>query len=370
MKKLLSSPLSRRKSSTSTNPHNTTSGTCAKTFGATLSSLAYQQEQQEQDHCPSSLTSSSSTASHPVTITTSTPSMTVSQMETRFLSAPTMQSSMFQSMDIPSSSDTNISTTLSPNLSFDASSLSPSPPITLSSYHIPSGVRRMKQPGIPFIISRLCNYIESNSGLTLEGLFRVSGNVKLVEKLKNSFDTFGDAPLETIGDVPSAAALIKLFLRELPEPVIPTTAHRSFLSVLQGNNNSSSSSHDCHHFHPSSHYSHCNHMFLILFSILACVTHETIFRHGCYPRNFFTASFILFILHKKGSSYHTSWKFSLTTEGNASAHRSAFSVSIFYARVLSSEKNSLSLSLLLFNADLTTSTMLDTKSYYYTPVPF
>lgn len=93
----------------------------------------------------------------------------------------------------------------------------------------------MKQPGIPFIISRLCNYIESNSGLTLEGLFRVSGNVKLVEKLKNSFDKFGDAPLETIGDVPSAAALVKLFLRELPEPVIPTSVHRSFLSVLQGN---------------------------------------------------------------------------------------------------------------------------------------
>lgn len=210
MKKLLSSPLSRRKSSTSNPP---TIGSSAKTFGATLSSLAYQQ----QDHCPPTLSSS-------------TTSMTGSQTETRFLSASSFQHSTSLSMDVPKSDPCIAS--LSTNASFDVSSLSPSPPMTSS--HILSGTRFKKQPGIPYIISRLCNFIESNSGLTLEGLFRVSGNVKLVERLKNSFDTFGDAPLEAVGDVPSAAALVKLFLRELPEPVIPTTAHRSFLDVMQG----------------------------------------------------------------------------------------------------------------------------------------
>lgn len=221
MKKLLSSPLSRRKSSTSnpqTNPENS-----AKTFGATLSSLAFQQ--QEQQPCPSSL--------HP---STTTPSMTVSQTETRLISCSSIQAPNFLSMDTIPTRDYTVST-LSPNVSFDASSLSPSPPITSSLPYFSNNTRLMKQPGIPFIISRLCNFIESNSGLTLEGLFRVSGNVKLVEKLKNSFDTFGDAPLEAMGDVPSAAALIKLFLRELPEPVIPTNVHRSFLDIVQGNVN-------------------------------------------------------------------------------------------------------------------------------------
>lgn len=239
MKKLLSSPLSRRKSSSSSSS-NVTQGavSSAKTFGATLSSLAYQDQQQDQqqDQCPSSLLTSSSSLHV-------SSSMTVSHTETsRFLSASinnqTGSPITSLSMDIPSS-DPNIPhmmSTLSPNVSFDTSSLSPSPPMT-SSTHPPfsTSSRIGKQPGIPFIISRLCNFIESNSGLTLEGLFRVSGNVKLVEKLKNSFDTFGDAPLESIGDVPSAAALIKLFLRELPEPVIPTTVHRSFLDVIKGN---------------------------------------------------------------------------------------------------------------------------------------
>lgn len=66
------------------------------------------------------------------------------------------------------------------------------------------------------------------------GLFRVSGNAKLVDRLRNTFDQFGDAPLETDGDVPSAAALLKLFLRELPEPVIPLHVHSMFIEIAKG----------------------------------------------------------------------------------------------------------------------------------------
>lgn len=80
--------------------------------------------------------------------------------------------------------------------------------------------------GIPFVVTRLCSYIENESGLQQEGLFRISGNLKLIDKLKNSFDSTGDAPLEDIADVPSAAALVKLFFRELPEPVIPANMHQ------------------------------------------------------------------------------------------------------------------------------------------------
>lgn len=39
--------------------------------------------------------------------------------------------------------------------------------------------------------------------------------------MKYSFDLTGDAPLETEGDLASAAALLKQFLRELPQPLIP-----------------------------------------------------------------------------------------------------------------------------------------------------
>ncbi|GFT03924.1 protein FAM13A [Nephila pilipes] len=85
---------------------------------------------------------------------------------------------------------------------------------------------------VPFIITRLCQYI-LKTGLTQEGLFRISGNARSVERLKASFDRSGDAPLETEGDVSSAAALLKLFLRELPDPIIPLNMHCQFLDAVK-----------------------------------------------------------------------------------------------------------------------------------------
>lgn len=92
--------------------------------------------------------------------------------------------------------------------------------------------------GIPFIVTRLCSYIECESGFQQEGLFRISGNVKLIEKLKNLFDLTGDAPLEEIADVPSAAALVKLYFRELPEPLIPANIHQILFQAARDYSNS------------------------------------------------------------------------------------------------------------------------------------
>ncbi|XP_075550655.1 protein FAM13B isoform X1 [Dermacentor variabilis] len=85
---------------------------------------------------------------------------------------------------------------------------------------------------VPFVVVRLCQYIEK-TGMGQEGLFRVSGNARLVEKLRWSFDQSGDAPLEAEGDVAVAAALLKLLFRELPEPLVPTDMHQAFLDAIQ-----------------------------------------------------------------------------------------------------------------------------------------
>lgn len=50
-------------------------------------------------------------------------------------------------------------------------------------------------------------------GMAQEGLFRISGNAKLIDKLKASFDSQGDAPLEQEADIASAAGLLKTFFR-------------------------------------------------------------------------------------------------------------------------------------------------------------
>ncbi|XP_075233309.1 protein FAM13A isoform X2 [Lycorma delicatula] len=80
--------------------------------------------------------------------------------------------------------------------------------------------------GIPRVVFRLTTFIEIY-GLQIEGLFRLSGgNPKLVERLKASFDRTGDADLESCGDVTSVASLLKVWLKDLPEPVVsePITA--------------------------------------------------------------------------------------------------------------------------------------------------
>ncbi|CAN7993800.1 unnamed protein product [Ixodes hexagonus] len=90
----------------------------------------------------------------------------------------------------------------------------------------------VQQAAVPFVVVRLCQYLEKK-GMSQEGLFRVSGNARLVEKLKWSFDHTGDAPLETEGDVAAVAALLKLLFRELPEPLMPSGMHPAFLDAIQ-----------------------------------------------------------------------------------------------------------------------------------------
>jgi hypothetical protein len=83
-------------------------------------------------------------------------------------------------------------------------------------------------------MTRLCSFIEKESGLNQEGLFRTSGNVKIVQRLRKSFDESGDAPLEDTGDVAAAAALLKQFLRDLPQPVIPCHLNQPFFAAVRG----------------------------------------------------------------------------------------------------------------------------------------
>lgn len=92
-----------------------------------------------------------------------------------------------------------------------------------------------KQQSVPYILARLCNYIEENSSqLTHEGIFRVSGNARLMEKLRTLFDHLGDAPLESESvDVATSASMLKMYLRELPEPLIPTRMNYYFITLAK-----------------------------------------------------------------------------------------------------------------------------------------
>uniref|UniRef100_G1PK83 Family with sequence similarity 13 member A n=4 Tax=Myotis lucifugus TaxID=59463 RepID=G1PK83_MYOLU len=90
--------------------------------------------------------------------------------------------------------------------------------------------------GIPAIVGNIVEYLTKN-GLTQEGLFRVNGNMKVVEQLRLKFESGVPVELREDGDVCAAASLLKLFLRELPESVIPAALHPRFLQLFQDDTN-------------------------------------------------------------------------------------------------------------------------------------
>lgn len=78
----------------------------------------------------------------------------------------------------------------------------------------------------------LCN----SGGLEQEGLFQVNGNAETVEWLRQRYDNGEDVDLVKEADVPSAISLLRFFLQELPEPVIPGSLHIHLMQLSQGNN--------------------------------------------------------------------------------------------------------------------------------------
>ncbi|XP_054721071.1 protein FAM13A-like [Uloborus diversus] len=85
-------------------------------------------------------------------------------------------------------------------------------------------------PQVPFILSRLCCYIEKH-GLFHERLFLEGDESK--EKLKIEFIKSVDAALETDDNVSSAAKLLIIFFEELPEPLIPVPLQQDFIKDME-----------------------------------------------------------------------------------------------------------------------------------------
>ncbi|XP_074772595.1 protein FAM13B isoform X2 [Athene noctua] len=90
---------------------------------------------------------------------------------------------------------------------------------------------------VPFIVRHVVDYIEEHGGLEQEGLFQVNGNAETVEWLRQRYDNGEDVDLVKEADVPSAISLLRFFLQELPEPVIPGSLHMHLMQLSQDYNN-------------------------------------------------------------------------------------------------------------------------------------
>ncbi|GFO23335.1 protein fam13b-like isoform x2 [Plakobranchus ocellatus] len=71
-------------------------------------------------------------------------------------------------------------------------------------------------------------------GLDNVGLFRVSGSVRVVERLRMQFELTGDVDLEGENDVAATAGLLRVFLRDLPDTLVPEKLTPRFFNIVQG----------------------------------------------------------------------------------------------------------------------------------------
>ncbi|XP_061848387.1 protein FAM13A isoform X3 [Colius striatus] len=94
----------------------------------------------------------------------------------------------------------------------------------------------LSKNGIPIIVWNIVEYLTQH-GMTQEGLFRVNGSMKMVEQLRLQYERGEEVELVKDGDVYSAASLLKLFLRELPDGIITSALHPRFIQLYQDTRN-------------------------------------------------------------------------------------------------------------------------------------
>ncbi|XP_062493574.1 protein FAM13A isoform X7 [Pezoporus occidentalis] len=101
----------------------------------------------------------------------------------------------------------------------------------------------LSKNGIPIVVWNIVEYLTQH-GMTQEGLFRVNGSMKMVEQLRLQYERGEEVELVKDGDVYSAASLLKLFLRELPDGIITSALHPRFIQLYQDARNDMQKEHN------------------------------------------------------------------------------------------------------------------------------
>ncbi|KYR00663.1 pleckstrin (PH) domain-containing protein [Tieghemostelium lacteum] len=87
---------------------------------------------------------------------------------------------------------------------------------------------------VPNIIIETIQWLEEHNALNEEGIFRVPGNGSLIQEIKKQYDD-GKANLSQYqnSDIHTIAGLLKLYLRELPEPLFIWRYYSTFIKVIK-----------------------------------------------------------------------------------------------------------------------------------------
>ncbi|XP_068776603.1 rho GTPase-activating protein 25 isoform X1 [Struthio camelus] len=88
--------------------------------------------------------------------------------------------------------------------------------------------QKFGQHQVPILVEKCAEFIREH-GMSEEGIFRLPGQDNLVKQLRDAFDAGERPSFERDTDVHTVASLFKLYLRELPEPVVPWMQYEDFL---------------------------------------------------------------------------------------------------------------------------------------------
>jgi hypothetical protein len=82
-------------------------------------------------------------------------------------------------------------------------------------------------------ILKICTSVVEEYGLSSTGLYRVSGTNSRVQRVKAKFENADPNPIsdEDLSDINNITSVIKLWFRELPDPLLPSASFQQFLEA-------------------------------------------------------------------------------------------------------------------------------------------
>ncbi|XP_037327018.2 protein FAM13A isoform X2 [Pungitius pungitius] len=115
----------------------------------------------------------------------------------------------------------------------------PRPPSATAGYTELFGVslfelreKGLVEDGVPLVLRRMVEHIREHA-LHQEGLFRVNGNVRAVETLKQRLESGEDVDLLAESDSSTVASLLKRYLRDLPMGLVDPTVQQALIQHYQ-----------------------------------------------------------------------------------------------------------------------------------------
>ncbi|KAK7877332.1 hypothetical protein WMY93_031982 [Mugilogobius chulae] len=87
---------------------------------------------------------------------------------------------------------------------------------------------------VPRFVQKCVRFVERR-GLDTDGIYRVSGNLAVIQKLRHKVDQEEHVDLEdgSWTEVHVVTGALKLFFRELPEPLFPFSSYDKFIAAIQ-----------------------------------------------------------------------------------------------------------------------------------------